>query len=98
MKIMKYIKMLLYENGELSLTRVITVIAWTAFLAVSFYLVWTAQAWANYDTFAFMTGGGGATTQVVNKFINSKYNSAPGSYQQRPEPLRGGAHNDNGCG
>lgn len=93
---MVYLKMLLYENGELSLTRVITVIAWAAFLAVSFYLVWTAQAWANYDTFAFMTGGGGATTQVVNKFINSKYNSAPGSYQQRQEPLRGGAHNDNG--
>lgn len=96
MKIMKYIKMLLYENGELSLTRVIAVIAWAAFLAVSFYLVWTAQAWANYDTFAFMTGGGGATTQVANKLINSRYNSAPGSYQQRPEPLRGGAHNDNG--
>lgn len=93
---MTYLKMLLYENGELSLTRVITVIAWAAFLGVSFYLVWTAQAWANYDTFAFMTGGGGATTQVVNKFINSKYNSAPGSYQQRQEPLRGGAHNDNG--
>lgn len=93
---MTYLKMLLFENGELSLTRVITVIAWAAFLGVSFYLVWTAQAWANYDTFAFMTGGGGATTQVVNKFINSKYNSAPGSYQQRPESLRGGAHNDNG--
>ena len=93
---MTYLKMLLYENGELSLTRVITVIAWAAFLGVSFYLVWTAQAWANYDTFAFMTGGGGATTQVVNKFINSKYNSVPGSYQQRPEPVRGGAHNDNG--
>lgn len=93
---MTYLKMLLYENGELSLTRVITVIAWAAFLGVSFYLVWTSQAWANYDTFAFMTGGGGATTQVINKFINSKYNSAPGSYQQRQEPLRGGAHNDNG--
>ena len=43
----------------------------------------------NYDTFAFLTGGGGATTQVVNKLINSKYNSVPGSYQQR-----GVTHND----
>ena len=86
---MKYIRMLLYENGELSLTRVITVIAWAAFLAVSFYLVYTAQSWGNYDTFAFLTGGGGATTQVVNKFINSKYNSVPGGYQQR-----GVTHND----
>lgn len=87
---MKYIKMLLYENNELSLTRCITVIAWAAFLAVSFYLVYTAQAWGNYDTFAFLTGGGGATTQVVNKLINSKYNSVPGGYQQRGE-----THNDN---
>lgn len=81
--------MLLYENDELSLTRCITVIAWAAFLAVSFYLVYTAQAWGNYDTFAFLTGGGGATTQVVNKLINSKYNSIPGGYQQR-----GVTHND----
>lgn len=88
---MKYLKMLLYENDELSLTRCITVIAWAAFLAVSFYLVYTAQSWGNYDTFAFLTGGGGATTQVVNKFINSKYNSVPGGYQQR-----GVTHNDNG--
>ena len=88
---MKYLKMLLYENNELSLTRCITVVAWAAFLAVSFYLVYTAQAWGNYDTFAFLTGGGGATTQVVNKLINSKYNSVPGSYQQR-----GVMHNDNG--
>lgn len=86
---MKYLKMLLYENDELSLTRVITMVAWIAFLAVSFYLVYTAQAWGNYDTFAFLTGGGGATTQVVNKFINSKYNSVPGGYQQK-----GAMHND----
>lgn len=86
---MKYIKMLLYENNELSLTRCITVVAWAAFLAVSFYLVYTAQAWGNYDTFAFLTGGGGATTQVVNKLINSKYNSIPGGYQQK-----GVTHND----
>ena len=86
---MKYLKMLLYENNELSLTRCITVIAWVAFLAVSFYLVYTAQSWGNYDTFAFLTGGGGATTQVVNQFINSKYNSVPGGYQQK-----GVTHND----
>lgn len=83
--------MLLYENNELSLTRCITVVAWAAFLAVSFYLVYTAQSWGNYDTFAFLTGGGGATTQVVNKLINSKYNSIPGGYQQK-----GVTHNDNG--
>lgn len=80
MKIMKYIKMLLYENEELSLTRVITVIAWAAFLAVSVYLVMEHQYWQNYDTFASITGGGGGAIQVANKLINSKYNSRPGGY------------------
>lgn len=79
---MHIIRMLLYENGELSLTRVLAVVGWLAFLSVSFYLVYEHQTWANYDTFAFLTGGGGATTQVVNKFINSKYNSTPGSYKE----------------
>lgn len=76
----KIIKMLMYENNELSLTRTLAVLGWLAFLVVSFYLVLQNQYWANYDTFAVLTGGGGATTQVANKFINSKYNSIPGSY------------------
>lgn len=80
---MKYLKMLLYENDELSLTRVIAVIGWLAFLAVSGYLVLAHQRWDNYDTFASLTGGGGAATQVVNKLINSKYNSALGGYTER---------------
>lgn len=79
---MIYLKMLLYENNELSLTRVIAVIGWLAFLAVSAYLVYTHQKWDNYDTFASLTGGGGAATQVVNKLINSKFNSLPGGYSQ----------------
>lgn len=85
---MNIIKMLLYEEGALSLTRTITAVAWIAFLGVSIYLVYTQQAWANYDTFATFTGGGGATTQVVNKFINSKYNTAPGTYSQKPPERR----------
>lgn len=93
---MKYIKMLMYENNELSLTRSLAIVGWIAFLAVSVYLVLEHQYWQNYDTFASITGGGGGAIQVANKLINSKYNSAPGSYQQRPESLRGGAHNDNG--
>ena len=36
---MKYLKMLLYENDELSLTRVIAVIGWLAFLAVSAWCI-----------------------------------------------------------
>lgn len=79
---MIYLKMLLYENGELSLTRVLAVVGWAAFLSVSFYLVYTAQSWGNYDTFATLTGGGGGAIQVANKLINSKFNSLPGGYSQ----------------
>lgn len=79
---MGILKMLLYENDELSLTRVIAVAGWLAFLSVSIYLVYTKTNWGNYDTFAFITGGGGAATQIGNKFINSKYNSLPGTYKE----------------
>lgn len=75
-------KMLFYENGELSLTRLITGIGFLAFLAVTFCLVWQHTAWQNYDTFACLTGGGSAANQLVNKFINSKYNSVQGGYGQ----------------
>ena len=76
-----WLRMLFYENGELSYTRLISVIFVLAFLGVSFYLVLTHQYWQNYDTFASLTGGGGGATQLVNKFINSKYNSVQGGYE-----------------
>ena len=75
--------MLFYENDELSYTRVISAIFVIAFLAVSTYLVLTHTYWQNYDTFASLTGGGGGATQLVNKFINSKYNSVQGGYDSR---------------
>ena len=46
----------------------------------SFYLLINNINWAGYDVFAGYTGGGGVALQFGNKFINSKYNSAPGSY------------------
>ena len=76
---MKLIKKLLYESGELSLTRSLAVAGFLAFLAGSFYLMWKGTSWGNYETFATMTGGGGLATQVANKFLNSKYNSPPGT-------------------
>ena len=33
---------------------------------------------ADYDTFASLTGGGGAATQIANKLINSKFNTPQG--------------------
>jgi hypothetical protein len=74
----KIINGLLYENDQLSLTRVLAISGWLAFLLVSFYLVWKEVGWQNYETFASLTGGGGAATQIANKLINSKYNSPAG--------------------
>lgn len=82
-RVKTWLRMLFYENGELSYTRLISVIFVLAFLEVSFYLVLTHQYWQNYDTFASLTGGGGGATQLVNKFINSKYNSVQGGYDSR---------------
>lgn len=80
---MKYIKMLLYDKKKLSLTRVLAVIGWLAFLVGSFYLMHQNTTWGNYDTFATMTAGGGTVTSVGNKFLNSKYNTAYGSYEEK---------------
>ena len=82
-RIKQWGRMLFYENEELSYTRVISAIFVIAFLAVSAYLVLTHTYWQNYDTFASLTGGGGGATQLVNKFINSKYNSMPGGYDSK---------------
>lgn len=82
-RIKQWWKMLFFENDELSYTRVISAIFVIAFLGVSIYLVLTHTYWQNYDTFASLTGGGGGATQLVNKFINSKYNSMPGGYDSK---------------
>lgn len=82
-RIKRWSIMLFYENGELSYTRLISAIFVIAFLGVSIYLVLTHTYWQNYDTFASLTGGGGGAAQLVNKFINSKYNSMPGGYDSK---------------
>lgn len=78
-----FFKCMLYENDMPSLTRFISLIAFTAFLACSAYLMFKNQTWQHYDTFAYITGGGGTTAQLFNKFFNSKYNSNPGESPQK---------------
>lgn len=68
----------LKEKGEYSLTRILAVVGFLSFLIGSIYLIYKGQTWGNYETFATMTGGGGAVTQIANKLINSKYNTAQG--------------------
>ena len=75
--------MLMYENGELSLTRTISVLFVLLFIGVTIYLVFFDFRWDHYETLATMAAGGGPMTQVANKFINSKYNSEIGTYQER---------------
>lgn len=69
---------ILKEGNEYSLTRILSVVGFIAFLLGSCYLIYKGQTWGNYETFASMAGGGSAATQIANKLINSKYNTAPG--------------------
>lgn len=71
---------LINENGVPSLTRMLSIVAFVAFLIGSFYLMWKGQRWDHYETFAFITGGGGTGAQVANKYINSKFNSKTVDY------------------
>lgn len=75
---MKKILDMLKENGQYSLTRVLAVFGYFAFLVGTAYLILNNRNWAGYDTFASLTGGGGCATQLVNKFINGKYNTPLG--------------------
>lgn len=72
-----------YENESLSFTRVIAATGYVAFLLASFYLMITNGHWDHYDLFASYAGGGSAALQFANKFVNSKYNSAIGSYDAK---------------
>lgn len=76
-------KGMFYENGLPSFTRVLALIGYLTFIIGSFYLMIKGIHWEDYSIFASYTGGGGVALQFANKFINSKYNSVIGSYQQR---------------
>lgn len=75
------LKMALFENDQLSLTRLLALGGWVLFAVVSVYMVINQIEWNDYSTFGMLSGGGGAATQVANKLMNSKYNSAPGTYE-----------------
>ncbi len=81
----RFLSNLLKENNEYSLTRVASVILILAFLLGSFYLMIKGTTWGNYDAFATFCGGGGAASQVVNKFINSRFNTPAGSWGPGPK-------------
>lgn len=79
----------LKEYDQQSLTRLITVVLLIFFMIVTVYLIYARFNWMNYDIFCLVTVGGGAGTQLVNKWVNSKYNinmsgSKPGKPLQPP--------------
>jgi hypothetical protein len=79
----KLFRMMLFENEQLSYTRVISFSLLLLLIGVTLYLVATGHNWQHYETLASLTGGGSAATQIANKFINSKYNSEVGSYKEK---------------
>ena len=75
-------KNLLKENGQLSLTRVLACLSFMTFIVGTAYLMAKQVSWPHYDTFSAATIGGTAT-QVINKFINSKFNSDTGKFPDK---------------
>ena len=78
-----------YEDDYLSLTRVLAFFGYLLFALGSIYLLIFNIDWQGYSTFSSYTGGGGAALQFVNKFINSKYNTIPGGYDEAKLPTNG---------
>lgn len=74
---------MLKEGGILSLTRFFAATNYLGFWMVTAWLIITHSTWGHYDTFAVLTLGGGGATQLYNKWVNSKYNTAPGQIGKR---------------
>lgn len=79
---------ILKENGVYSFTRILSAVGFVAFLIGSAYLIVKGTTWGNYETFATMTGGGSAATQIANKFINSKFNTPQGEAGKPTEGIK----------
>ena len=80
---------MLKEYDQVSLTRLLSIFLVLFYVGVTLYLVLTGRTWGNYDTFTVFTIGLGTGNQLVNKYINSKYNTICGQPGKpiRPVPL-----------
>lgn len=81
--IRKMLVELFYENNKLSMTLLLAFMGYFIFSIGSLYLLFKNIDWAGYVVFASYTGGGAAALQFGNKFINSRYNSIAGGYDER---------------
>lgn len=80
-------KQMLRENGEFSLTRFLAFASFIAFILITLVIM-ILNFFFSYDpnwynTFATSTVGG-TFIQPINKLINSKFNTAKGSYETVP--------------
>lgn len=71
------------ENDKMSMTLLLAFLGYFIFSIGSLYLLFNNIDWAGYVVFASYTGGGAAALQFGNKFINSRYNSIAGGYDER---------------
>ncbi|MDT8901177.1 hypothetical protein [Anaeroselena agilis] len=91
-----FLKSLLYEYGEPSLTRLLTLYSWLLCqwaIHQAFYSgkVFTPEQWQ--ILYALITGslGGGIGLPMANKFYNSRYNTPQSGYMTKA----GGGYSDN---
>lgn len=73
MHLKNIIKNLLTNNDKISLTRLIAITAWLAFLTASAYLIITGKEWAHYEVFTTFTAGGACLTRLSDKYLNKKF-------------------------
>ena len=79
----QYLASMFIEDNKVSFTTVLAFFGYLLFAIGSLYLLIFNIDWAGYTTFASYTGGFGAALQFGNKFINSKYNTIAGGYEER---------------
>jgi len=71
---------LLYENGNLSITKFIAFYGYFIFTVITIYLIVTDQTWANYSEAAAYLAGSSTALIAGNKFVDSRYNTVQGGY------------------
>ena len=72
------VKDLISENGSVNTIRFIAIIGYLGFIALSGYLCVTEKQFVYYSEFAALTAGSGTIAALINRYVNSRLNSAPG--------------------